>query len=233
MILLKLFQYIAMLVEILNAPQKPHESSGKFSVSSIGNCWRKKYLEIKKLYKEEYDERTKRTFRVGDEFHKIILRELIEKTGSSDWKVLCGELNIPEDHPDAKYISGRTDLMLGNSKTGERVIVDCKSCSDYVLAKAQEGEVSDNYRWQVQLYLHFFNLQRGFLLFFSKHKGEYCEVEIIRDDALISKLLEDIKHFWEEHVLKNIEPEPCDGYNGGKFECSVCKQNKNIITTAK
>jgi len=207
-----------MIKEILDRPAEYHKSSGKFSISSIGTCWRKKYLEMKGLYKEEFNEKAKRAFALGDAFHRHVVGELMTKCDATDWKVIAAEVNIPE-HP---FITGRCDIILGNSITQERVIVDTKSCSDWTFNKAQEGEIADNYRWQVQLYLHFFNLQRGFLLFFSKHKGDYCEVEIIRDDVLIKKLLGDIKHFWDAYVVPNIEPPFCDGYNGGVFQCPVC-----------
>lgn len=210
-----------MIKEILDAPIEHHQSSGKFSISSIGSCWRKKYLEMKGLHKEEYDEKTKRTFALGDAFHRHVVGELMSKC-HSEWNVVACEVNIPT-HP---YITGRCDLVLGNSITGERIILDTKSCSDYVFVKAMNGDISDNYRYQIQLYLHFFNLERGIILFFSKQKSEYCEVEIKKDPELIAKLLADVKNFWENNYIPGIEPLPCDGFNGGPFACAVC--NKDI-----
>ena len=207
-----------MIKEILDAPIEHHQSSGKFSISSIGSCWRKKYLEMKGLHKEEYDEKTKRAFALGDAFHRHVVGELMSKC-HKEWNVVACEVNIPA-HP---YITGRCDLVLGNSVTGERIILDTKSCSDWTFNKAREGTAPQNYINQVQLYLHFFNLERGLILFFSKHKGEYCEVEIKRDVELISRLMAEIKHFWEAHVLPSIEPEPCDGFKGGgMFPCPIC-----------
>jgi hypothetical protein len=212
-----------MIVKILNSQSKGHQSSGKFSISSVDCCWRRKYLELKGLFKEEYTEKTKRAFALGDLFHQFACREMIEKLEGTEWGLLAAEINIPQNHPDAKYISGRCDLMLGNSQTAEKVIYDVKSCSTFVFKKAQEGDVPQNYQNQIQLYLHFFNIERGFLLFFSKEKGEYTEFEIKRDPIKARKLIDDINNFYENYVLADKEPEPCDGKNGGFFECPACK----------
>ena len=207
-----------MLKEIFESYAKKHVSSGKFSISSVGGCLRKKYLEIKGQFKEDYNTKSLRAFDLGDLYHKQMLKEIMEKGEQFGFHVASAEVNIPEQ----KYISGRTDIILSDSKTGELLIVDCKSASDWTFNKVREGDLSyiQNYILQIQLYLHFFKLSRGFLLFMSKSRGEFEEVEVKYDKALCEQQVQEIENFYENYVNKNIEPPRC---NGGNFPCPVCK----------
>ena len=204
-----------MIKEIIDLRLKRHQSSNKFPISSINSCWRKKYLIIKEEYKEEYDAKTLRAFEIGNIFHNQAVKEIFEKGDAFGLRVVSSEINIPEQ----KYISGRTDLILSNDKTNELYICDIKSCTDWTLNKIRKGECPQNYINQIQLYLHFFGIKRGFLLFFGKHRGETEEVEVVYDEELCLKLIQEIEDFFKEYVEKDIEPPRCDG---GSFGCDCC-----------
>lgn len=204
-----------MITEVFDNYKHEHQSSGKYSISSIGGCWRKKFMEMKGLWKEEYDAKTLRTFDLGDAFHRQACKELMEKGHAFGLHVCAAECNIPEQ----KNISGRCDQMIANSATGEIYVIDIKSCSDWTLNKAQEGEVPQNYKDQVNLYLHFFGLKKGYLIFFGKHKGTVAEAEVLYDERRALILIQEINDFVEDHVNKDVEPSRCDG---GSFGCKCC-----------
>ena len=204
-----------MITEVFNNYKYAHVSSGKFSISGVGGCWRKKFLEMKGRYKEEYDAKTLRTFSLGDMFHQQACKELLEKGHAFGLHVCAAEVNIPEQ----KNISGRCDQMIANSATGEMYVIDIKSCSDWVLNKAMEGDVPQNYKDQVNLYLHFFGLKKGYLVFFGKHKGTVVEYEVQYDEPRALELIAQINNFIEYNVAKDIEPPKCDG---GHFGCKCC-----------
>jgi len=206
-----------MIKEIIEQPYNAHKSSGKFSVSGINGCWRKKYLQLKGLYKEKFDENVIRIFKIGDTFHRIICEELLTKSENRKWKVVAMEVNIPAQ----KYISGRVDVIMSDSSSGELIVVDIKSCGDYTLKAVRDGKCPENYINQVLLYCHFLKLRRGFLLFFGKHKGEIEEYEVIYNKEKAEKLVNEIINFYENYVNKNILPDKCDG---GMFGCDVCKK---------
>lgn len=206
-----------MIKEIIEQKQGEHISSGKFSSSSVGCCWRKKYLQLKGLYKEIYDEKTLRTFKIGDNFHRLICGELLNKSENTNIKVVAMEVDIPEQ----RYISGRMDIVMSNSTTGEIIVVDVKSCGDYTLNKIKERKCPDNYIDQVNLYCHFLKIKRGFLLFFGKHKGELEEYEVKYDRARAERVIKEIDNFYLNYVNKNILPPKCDG---GIFGCEVCEK---------
>ena len=164
-----------MITEILNNPIEPHQPSGKFSLSSIGSCWRRKYMELKGLYKETYDEKTFRTFSVGDFWHGKLVAGLTSKGPANGFHVAAAEVNIRNN----KYISGRCDLLLSHASAKKLYVVDFKSCGSWIFKKVKEGEVAQNYIDQLNLYLHFFKIKKGYLLFISKDKGEIEEVLIL------------------------------------------------------
>ena len=202
-----------MIKEILDNEKKEHVSSGKFSISGIGGCWRKKYLELRGEYKEDFTEQTLRLFEIGNITHRLITRELIEKE-SSDFHLVASEVDIPTQ----KYISGRIDDIV--SVNGENVIIDVKSCSLWTMKAVRNGKVNENYKNQVLLYQHVTGIHKGFLLFFDKSKGDMEEVEVIYDEEKAKRLVQEIEDFFHNYVEKDIEPEKCDG---GQFGCGACK----------
>ena len=200
------------ITEILNKKSEGHISSGKFSISSIGGCWRKKYLELKGLYKEEFSEETKRIFDIGNIIHRQITREILEKEGQGI-HLVASEVNVPA-HP---YISGRIDNII--SIDGDLVIVDVKSASDYTIKAVRDGKCNQNYQDQVLLYMHLSKIHHGILLFVNKKNGEMEEVEVVYDEKRAKILIYGIEGFFRNHVEKDICPEKCQG---GDWGCKCC-----------
>lgn len=202
-----------MIKEILDKGYENRVSSGKFSISSAGGCWRKKYLTMKGLFKEEFNEKTKRTFNIGDLYHREIIAEIISKGESKGLHLVAAEFNIEHD-----FLSGRIDAVLSDGK--DLFIVDVKSAGDYTMKKIESGECPENYQNQVQLYMHITGIHKGLLLFVGKNKGTLEEYEVIYDKERCERLISDIKHFMEYNVAKDLEPEEkCDGM---PFGCPVC-----------
>lgn len=208
-----------MIKEILNTKSSGHVASGKFSISSIGGCWRKKYLELKGLYKEEFSEELLRLFNIGNVIHREITRELIEKEGKG-FHLVSSEVNIPTH----KYISGRVDNII--SVNGENVIVDVKSCSNWTMESIRNGgDCEENYMNQVLLYMHLTGIHKGMLLFVGKNKGDLEEVNVAYNEERAKELVKEIEEFFINYVEKNIEPEKCDG---GQWGCKCCGVGGNF-----
>ncbi len=215
-----------MLIEIIDSKFEKHKSSGKFSISSVGCCWKKKYLELKGLHKEEFDTKTLRTFEIGDMFHQMVCRDLTSKAPQHGYQLTAAEVNIPEH----QFLSGRADLILSHCESGERCIVDVKSCSDWTFKKVCEGSCPLNYRNQVQLYMHLFGIPKGYLLFVNKAKSTVEEFEVVYDKDHCEKLIQEIADFFEDYVKPCVEPERCDKITS-PFGCSVCddKETQKIL----
>lgn len=205
-----------MLKEILNKKYEPHISSGKFSASSVGCCWRKKYLELKGLFKEEFTPETLRIFDIGNIHHRNIIHELISKGNGTH--IVAAEVTLPEH----KYISGRIDTVVSDGK--DLYIVDIKSASDWTIKEVVGGEVPQNYQDQVQLYMHLTGIHRGILLFVGKNKGQIEEVEVVYHKDRAEELIKQIEDFFINYVEKNVEPEKCDGGQFGNCPCCCPKE---------
>lgn len=214
-----------MIKEIIDSRVEDHQSSGKFAISRIGSCWRKIYLGIKGEYKEKFDAKTLRAFEIGDIFHRQAVKELLEKGDKFGKRVVAVEVDIPEQ----KKISGRIDVILSDAKTRELCLIDIKSCVDWTLNKVKKEELDvgyiQNYINQIQLYLHFFKIKKGYVLFFGKHRGETEEIEVIYDKKLCLNLIKDIEDFFKNYLEKDVEPQKCDG---GDFGCDCCGKEKPI-----
>ena len=203
--------------EFLNSKKEKH-TRRKFPISSVGECWRRKYLELKGLCQEEFSEEKLRLFDIGSDIHKLITKELLEKEGKT-MHLVASEVNVPS----TKYISGRLDNIV--SINGVNVIVDVKSASDWTMKSIRNGEdVEENYKNQVLLYMHLSGIHKGILLFVSKTKGELEEVEVVYDKEKAEKLVQEIENFFHTYVNKNIEPAKCDG---GRFGCDCCGTKGN------
>lgn len=210
-----------MIKEIILKDTLPHQSSGKFSISSVGGCWRKKYLELKGLFKEEFDQRVLRIFDVGNVIHRQMVKELIEKSPQSGFEVITAEANIPEH----KYISGRVDTLISRVEDGKLFVIDYKSAGNWTFNKVKQGDFSSIEKniWQMNLYLHLFKMDTGFLIFVDKATSNIEEVEVKYDKELAEKQISDIVSFFENNVEKSIMPEPCDNK---PFKCPVCGDGK-------
>lgn len=206
---------IKMLKEILETKPEKHISSGKFSISSVNSCWRKKYSELKKIYKEQFDEKMFRIFAQGDFFHMQMVKEFMAKGPALGYEVAAAECNIRNN----KYISGRCDMLLSNTKTKKLYVVDFKSCSPWAFKNVQKGVVSQTYQDQVLLYMHIFHIPKGYLLFINKASSEIEEFEVEYNALRAEWLIGQIKFFFQNFVEKDVFPSRCDG---GVFGCKCC-----------
>ena len=204
-----------MLKEILSNKAQPHQSSGKFSISSVGSCWCKKFSEIKGLYKEEFDEKMFRIFAQGDFFHMQIIKELSIKGPSQGYHVAAAECDIRNQ----KYISGRCDCILSHAPSKELYIIDFKSCSKWAFDNVKKGEVAQNYKDQVLLYMYLFHIPRGYLLFINKASSEVEEYEVEYNEERAKFLINQIKFFFENFVEVDKLPPRCLGDQWG---CACC-----------
>lgn len=213
-----------MIKEIIDSKFENHQVSGKFNISRIGTCWRKTYLIIKGLYKEDFDQKVLRTFSIGNLIHQQVISELFQKSEQFNWRVLTGELDIPIQ----KYISGRCDIIMAHSKTGEKIVVDVKSTTPWSFGKIEKEEYNyiKNYHKQLQLYLHFFNIEKGVILFVNKATSGIKEIEVKYDKKICLELIKGIESFFQNYVEKDIEPDKCDKIIS-PFGCMVCEKKIN------
>lgn len=205
-----------MIKEIIESGYVAHKSSGKFSVSGIAACKREKYFTLWKKYKKQWNNKDFRVFDLGDYVHRKCVGNLITNSASYGFEVISAEVNLPLN----EYLSGRVDCILSKISTGEKTVVDFKSCGKWTFNKVKEGNVSQAYRDQVNLYMHLLGIHKGYLLFVCKDNSEVGEFEVIYDKKRAEQLIAEIEDFFVNYVYKGIIPSKCDG---GDFGCTLCE----------
>ena len=111
--------------------------------------------------------------------------------------------NAMFQHPEYPFIIANVDRMV----VGEKAILECKTTSAYNADEWKNDEIPETYIVQVQHYLGVLGpeYERAYIaVLIGGQKFLWKEIE--RDDELINMIFETEKHFWHEHVEKNIPP---------------------------
>jgi len=90
------------------------------------------------------------------------------------------EIEIPE----TEMIHGRADAII--SKANELYVIEVKSVNSVKFRKDQPD--SDHVK-QIQLYMHFFKINKGILVYENKDTQEIKEFLVELDEDLINELL--------------------------------------------
>lgn len=160
----------------------------QFFISEVGKCPRAIFFKFKKAPAQEIEPERLRVFEHGDFIHQMVMRPLF-----SLGLVRATEISIPPQ----KIISGRADAVL--SINGEPYILDIKGISGKLNFQKMEKPMPEHI-WQVQLYLHFFNVKKGILLYVNKDTQELKEFVFEYDKEQVKQLLD-----WFEKLKKKIE----------------------------
>jgi len=195
--------------------QKDREQH-RFYITDAGKCGRAIFFKFKNVPREKMDARVLRMFDHGDYIQMQILSILL-----SLGIVRASEVNIPPQ----ELVSGRADaiITLGN----ELYVVDFKSMNSMVFKNLQEAK-EENIN-QLQLYLHFFKIPKGILLYISKDTLELKEFLVEYNPALAKKLLSELFGL-KAKIDSNIIPQRSSGYPDD-WQCQYC-QFKDICSMA-
>jgi CRISPR/Cas system-associated exonuclease Cas4 (RecB family) len=194
--------------------QKNSEQT-KFYITDAGKCPRSVFFKLKNAPREPLDARLMRIFERGENMHRSIFNIL--------YRLRMGVVTeIPI--PSQEIISGRADaiLCMGN----ENYVLDIKSINSMIFKKMQEPKEENVF--QIQLYLHFFNIKKGILLYIDKDQQDMKEFFVDYDEALCKSLLD---KFYElkGQAEKNVVPARLADYPRN-WQCSYCPY-KDICKT--
>ncbi len=209
-----------LINEFYSAKGKNREKTA-FYVSDAGRCPRAIWFSLKKYPKKPTDPRFMRVFEHGNHTHMRIMSVLF-----SLGLVNAVEVTIPEN----EIIHGRADAVI--SIHGEPHVVEVKSVNSI---KFKKGEPDADHIKQLQLYLHFFKIKKGILLYENKDTQELKEYVIDYNENFVKNLLVFFNGL-KEKVDKGIIPEiPKDIED---WRCEYCpyiescekaqEENKNI-----
>lgn len=204
-----------MLKEIIDKfyLEKEREKKDKdriqFFISEVGKCPRAIFFKFKKAPSIEIEPERLRIFDHGDFIHQIILRPLF-----SLGLIRATEVSIPPQ----EIIAGRADAIL--SIDGIPYVLDVKSISGRTNFSKMDKPYPEHF-WQVQLYLHFFKIQKGILLYVNKDTQELKDFVFDYEPETVQNLLHWFKKL-KSRIEKNLVPNRLADYPNN-WQCQRCE----------
>ena len=188
----------------------------KFYISDAGKCPRQIFFKFKKAPSEKMEPRILRIFDQGNYVHLRLMRDLF-----SLGVAVASEINIPPEED----ISGRADAIV--RVNDELYVVDFKSINSMILNRLKEPKKEN--LLQLQLYLHFFKIKKGILLYEGKDTSVIKEFLVEYDEDMAKGILSDFKRL-KINVKKDLIPKRLSDYSSN-WQCKYC-QFKEICSMA-
>lgn len=187
-----------------------------FYITDAGKCPRAIFFKFKNMPREKMEARMLRLFDHGDYIQMQLLNTLF-----SLGIVRASEVNIP---PQA-LISGRADAIV--TLNNELYVVDFKSMNSMIFRKL-EAPKEENVN-QIQLYMHYFKIPKGILLYMSKDTSELKDFPIQYNAKLVQGLLKGLEAL-DKKLKADLVPEPLPDYPRN-WQCQYC-QFRDICSAA-
>ena len=204
------------LIDQFYLDNQKNKEQTRFYITDAGKCPRAVFFKFKNAAREPIDARIMRIFEHGENIHRSIFNIL--------YRLRLGVVTeIPI--PSQEIISGRADaiLCIGN----ENYVLDIKSMNSMIFRKLLAPKEENIY--QIQLYMHFFNIKKSILLYIDKDQQEMKEFFVDYDEALCKDLLDKF-YALKEKVEANIVPERLEGYPKN-WQCNYCAFKSTCKTT--
>lgn len=195
------------LIDQFYLDNQKNKEQTRFYITDAGKCPRAVFFKFKNAPREPIDARIMRIFEHGENIHRSIFNIL--------YRLRLGVVTeIPI--PSQEIISGRADAILcvGN----QNYVLDIKSMNSMIFRKLVEPKEENIF--QIQLYMHFFNITKGILLYIDKDRQEMKEFFVDYDEKLCKDLLDKF-YTLKDQVEKNILPERLEDYPKN-WQCNYC-----------
>jgi len=205
------------LIDKFYLDQQKDREQVHFYITDVGKCPRSVFFKFKNAPREKMDPRILRIYERGEYLHRNIFNILYRlKIG------ITTEVSIPAQ----EIIAGRADAIISINK--ENYVLDIKSMNSMIFRNLTEPKEENVY--QLQLYLHYFNIKKGILFYIDKDKQDIKEFLINYDPNLVQSLLKDFTDL-KIKIDKNIVPSRIQGWPD-YWQCQYC-QFKEVCSMAE
>lgn len=195
--------------------QRGKESNNLY-VSDAGKCPRAIYFRIKGYAKKEMDARVLRLLDHGDHTHLRIMGVLF-----SLGIVRASEVEIPSK----ETIGGRADAIV--SLNNHLYVLEIKSVNKAAFNKLEKP--NPDHAKQLQLYLHYFKLGDGVIIYECKDTQDIKEFVVSYDKEEVDAILKDFEEI-KKRINANVVPEIPD--NMEKWRCDYCPYGEECVKIA-
>ncbi len=197
-----------MIKELINEfykQKRKQKDKVSFWITDAGKCPRAVWFSVKGYPKKELDARIMRIFEHGNHTHFRIMGVLY-----SLGLVNASEITIPEN----EMIHGRADAII--SMEGKPCVVEIKSVNT---AKFKKNEPDADHIKQLQLYLYFFKIKKGILLYENKDTQELKEYLIEYNPELVKNIIASFNKLKDQIDKGQVPGIP---ENIEKWRCNYC-----------
>jgi len=184
-----------------------------FYVTDIAGCPRAVFFSMTGEIGEKTPAGGIKKMRMGSKIHEHLMGDMF----SSGMRVVASEISIP----DNELIHGRADCIV--CIDNELILLDFKSIMSFGYKIINDKKLNEEHIAQVNLYLHFFNLKRGFLIYMNKDNQDLLEVEVLYDEKKALECLDKLKDL-RLKIDNKILPEIPTNLEGWK--CAYCSHRK-------
>lgn len=204
------------LIDQFYLENQKNKEQTRFYITDAGKCSRAVFFRFKNAPREPVEARIMRIFEHGENIHRNIFNIL--------YRLRLGvttEIPIPSQ----EIISGRADAIL--CVNNENYVLDIKSMNSMIFRNLVQPKEENIY--QIQLYLHYFNIKKGILLYIDKDQQDIKEFFVEYDEALAKSLLDKF-YGLKDLIEQNKIPERLQDYPRN-WQCNYC-QFKDICRIA-
>jgi len=177
-----------------------------FYITDTARCPRAVWFGFKNFPKKRKEARMMRVFEHGDYTHMRIMSALF-----SLGLVKSIEISIPNQ----ELVHGRADGIL--SVDGVPIVLELKSINSYAFKQLLEPK--KEHVKQIQLYMHYFKIPKGILIYENKDNQDLKEFELEYNKGLSEKTLAEL-----ELLKKQIDNEVLPEIPGDleEWQCNYC-----------
>lgn len=151
------------------------------------------------------------------------LEDYVAKRFTEESKLKVRRVNAiyyNEAHP---FMLADVDRMI----VGENAGLECKTASPYMADKWQDGSIPMSYQLQCHHYMSVCNTDAWYIAVLI-YGREFKFYKIQRDEQLIADLIQIEQNFWENHVLRQILPNPDGSKTADSILAEYFKESKEI-----
>jgi CRISPR/Cas system-associated exonuclease Cas4 (RecB family) len=196
------------LIDQFYLEQQKNKEQTRFYITDVGKCHRAVFFKFKNAPREKADPRILRIYERGEHLHRNIFNILYRlRIG------LTTEVSIPAQ----EIISGRADAII--CLNNRNYVLDIKSINSMIFKKMTQPKEENVY--QLQLYLHYFKIKEGILLYIDKDQQDIKEFLVSYDENLVRSLLKDFESL-RDKINKNIVPQRLPDYPQN-WQCQYCQ----------
>jgi len=198
------------LIDKFYLDRKKDKEQEHFYISEAGKCSRQIFFKFKNARKKEVEANILRLFDHGDHMHQLIMKPLFS---IKDVRVVSAEVDIPPQ----ELVRGRADAIISDGK--DLYVLDIKSMNSMVFKNLTEPK-EENLN-QIQLYLHYFKIQKGILLYVDKDRLDLKDFVVNYDKALAEKILNSLVAL-KKQIDSNVVPLRLPDYPEN-WQCKYCQ----------